>query len=122
MLVLCVSPTRRQWVMMLLGLRPLVLTLCTRRPWVLMLLGSSMHPPSLSASIVGPMLAHVAHSSSAQLGSGVDVASWPTLADTRPRSAHASQYAAVCTGVQVQTSVETLTAQSLLLLGRRTVA
>ena len=39
MLVLCVSPTRRQWVMMLLGVRPLVLTLCTRRPWVLMLLG-----------------------------------------------------------------------------------
>jgi len=72
----------------------------------------SMHPPSLSASIVGPMLAHVAHSSSAQLGSGVDVASWPTLADTRPRSAHASQYAAVCTGVQAQTPVETLTAQS----------
>ena len=33
-----------------------------------------------------------------------------------------SQYAAVCTGVQVQTPVETLTAQSLLLLGRRTVS
>jgi len=71
----------------------------------------SMHPPSLSASIVA-YVAHVAHSSSAQLGSGVDVASWPTLADTRPRSAHASQYAAVCTGVQAQTPVETLTAQS----------
>ena len=33
----------------------------------------------------------------------------------KPRPAHASQYAAVCT-------VETLTAQSLLLLGRRTVS
>jgi len=40
----------------------------------------------------------------------------------RPRPAHASQYAAVCTGVQVQTPVETLTAQSLSLLGRRTVS
>ena len=82
----------------------------------------SMHPPSSGAGIVGPTPAHVAHPSSAQLGSGVDVASRPTLADTRPRSARASQYAAVCTGVQVQTPVETLTAQSLLLLGRRSVS
>ena len=47
------------------------------------------------------------------------------MADTRSgllRPAHASQYAAVCTGVQVQTPFETLTAQSLLLLGRRTMS
>jgi len=77
------------------------------------------HPPSMGASVVGPTPAHVG----AQLGSGVDVVSRtsePMLADPRPRPAHASQYAAVCTGVQVQIPVETLTAQSLLLLGRRT--
>ena len=34
------------------------------------------------------------------------------------QSAYTGQYAAVCTGLQVQTSAETLTAQSLLLLGR----
>ena len=86
------------------------------------------HPPSLGAGVVGPT--HVAYPSSVPIGSGVDVAlrtSGPTLADARsdiprPRPAHASQYAAVCTGVQVQTPVETLTAQSLLLLGRRTVS
>ena len=47
----------------------------------------------------------------------------PTLADDesamrQPTSAYAGQYAAVCTGLQVQTSAETLTAQPLLLLGR----
>ena len=47
------------------------------------------------------------------------------MADARsglhePRSAYASQYVAVCTGVQEQTPVETLTTQSLLLLGRCT--
>ena len=86
------------------------------------------HPPSLGVGVVGPT--HVAYSSSVPTGSGVDVAlrtSGPTLADARPdiprpRPAHASQYAAVCTGVQVQTPVETLTAQSLLLLGRRTAS
>ena len=36
----------------------------------------------------------------------------------QPTPAYTSQYAAVCTGLQVQTSAETLTAQSLLLLGR----
>jgi len=88
------------------------------------------HLPSLGAGVVGPTPAHVAYPPSAQLGSGVDVASRtskPTLADARfgvpkPRPAHASQYAAVCTGVQVQTPVETLTAQSLLLSGRRTAS
>ena len=87
------------------------------------------HPPSMGAGIVGPTPAHVAYPSSLQLGTGVDVASdvsRPTLADTRsdmskPRPAHTSLYAAVCTGVQVQTPVETLTAQSLL-LGRRTMS
>jgi len=89
-----------------------------------------VHPPSLGAGVVGPMPTHVAYPPSTQIGSGVDVAlrtSGPTLADARsdiprPRPAHASQYAAVCTGVQVQTPVETLTAHSLLLLGRRTVS
>jgi len=84
----------------------------------------------MGAGVVGPMPAHIAYPPSAQLGSGVDVASHtsrPTLADAtsgvpKPRPAHASQYAAVCTGVQVQTPVETLTAQSLLLLGRRTAS
>jgi len=47
----------------------------------------------------------------------------PTLADDelalrQPTSAYTGQYAAVCSGLQVQTSAETLTAQSLLLLGR----
>ena len=36
----------------------------------------------------------------------------------QPTPAYTGQYAAVCTGLQVQTSAETLTAQSLLLLGR----
>jgi len=36
----------------------------------------------------------------------------------QPTLAYTSQYSAVCTGLQVQTSAETLTAQSLLLLGR----
>ena len=87
-------------------------------------------PMPVGAGVVGPTPAHVAYPPSAQLGSGVDVASHtskPTLADARfgvpkPRPAHASQYAAVCTGVQVQTPVETLTAQLLLLSGRRTAS
>jgi len=66
---------------------------CTHRLWV---------PHS-------PMPAHVAYPPSSQLGIGVDVASGtsrPTLSDARlglhkTRPAHASQYAAVCTGVQV---------------------
>jgi len=33
------QPTCRLWVLVLLGLHPLVLTLCTRRPWALTLLG-----------------------------------------------------------------------------------
>jgi len=90
---------------------------------------SGTHPPPMNADVVGPMPAHVAYLPSMQIGSGVDVASrtfGPTLADHRsdvpgPRPAHTSQYAAVCTGVQVQTPVETLTAQSLL-LGRRTAS
>jgi len=54
---------------------------------------------------------------------GAHVMSRPTLADDestmrQPTSAYTGQYAAVCTGLQVQTSAETLTAQSLLLLGR----
>jgi len=88
------------------------------------------HPSFMGAGVVGPTPAHVAYPLSAQRGSGVNVASRtfrPTLADHRsdvpgPRPAHASQYAAVCTGVQVQTPVKTLTAQSLLLLGRRTAS
>jgi len=47
----------------------------------------------------------------------------PALADDesamrQSTSAYTGQYAAVCTGLQVHTSAETLTAQSLLLLGR----
>ena len=61
------------------------------------------HPPSLGAGVVGPMPTHVAYPSDVPISSGVDVASRPTLADVRPRPAHASQYAAVCTVVQVQT-------------------
>jgi len=54
---------------------------------------------------------------------GAHVMSRPTLADDesamrQSMSAYTGQYAAVCTGLQVQTSAETLTAQSLLLLGR----
>jgi len=61
------------------------------------------HPPSLGAGVVGPMPTNVAYPSSVPIGSGIDVAlrtSGPTLADPRsdiprPRSVHASQYAAV---------------------------
>ena len=73
-------------------------------------------PTSMSA---GPMpAAHAVYPSS--VGAHV---SRPTLADDesavrQPTSAYTGQYAAVCTGLQVQTSEETLTAQSLLLLGR----
>ena len=54
---------------------------------------------------------------------GAHVMSRPTLADDesasrQSTSAYTGQYAAVSTGLQVQTSAETLTAQSLLLLGR----
>jgi len=54
---------------------------------------------------------------------GVHVMSRPTLADDvsamrQPTSSYAGQYAAACTGLQVQMSAEALTAQSLLLLGR----
>ena len=73
-------------------------------------------PTSMSA---GPMPAHVVYPSSV----GTHVVSRPTLADDesamrQPTSAYTGQYATVCTGLQVQTSDETLTAQSLLLLGR----
>jgi len=60
--------------------------------------------PSVSA---GPMPAHTAYPSS------VD-----EPAVRQPTSAYTGQYAAVCIGLQVQTPAETLTAQSLLLLGR----
>ena len=87
------------------------------------------HPPPMGAGVVGPMSTHVVYPSSVPIAH-VDVAlrtSGPTLADPRsgipkPKPAHTSQYAAVCTGVQVQTPVETLTAQSLLLLGGRTAS
>ena len=51
---------------------------------------------------------------------GAHVVSRPTLADDelamrQPTSAHTGQYATVCSGIQVQMSAETLTAQSLLL-------
>jgi len=101
-----------------------------------------VHSPSMGTGVVGPMPAHVSRQSGttniayppgSQSSIGVGVASdilRPTLADvsyqpptwTGPKPAYASQYAAVCTGVQVQTPVETLTAQSLLLLGRRTAS
>ena len=65
-----------------------------------------MHPPPIGVGVLGPMSTHVVYPSSVPIGSGVDVAlrtSGPTLADARsdiprPRPAHASQYAAVCTG------------------------
>ena len=66
----------------------------------------------MGAGVVGPMPTHVAYPSSVPICSGVDLAlrtSGPTLADARsdipkPRPAHTSQYAAVCTGVQVDSS------------------
>jgi len=63
---------------------------------------------------VGPTPAHVVCPSSV----GTHVMPRPTLADDesatrQPTSAYTDQYAAVCTGLQVQTSAE-----SLLLLGR----
>ena len=64
----------------------------------------------------GPMPAHFVYPSCV----GAHVLR-PTLADDESamrQSAYTGQYAAVCTGLQVQTSAETLTAQSLLLLGR----
>ena len=52
-------------------------------------------------------------------GDGAHVTSQPALADAELASRqYTGQYATVCTGLQVQTSAETLTAQSLLLLGR----
>jgi len=74
--------------------------------------------PTHTSMSAGPMPAHVVYPPSV----GVHVPR-PTLADDesamrQPTSAYTGQYAAVCTGLQVQTSAETLTAQSLLLLGR----
>ena len=71
-------------------------------------------PTSMSAGLMSA--AHAVYPSS--VGAHVPR---PTLADdesVRRQSAYTGQYAAVCTGLQVQTSAETLTAQSLLLLGR----
>jgi len=76
--------------------------------------------PTPTFMSAGPMpAAHVVYPSS--VGTHVPR---PTLADDesamhQPTSAYTGQYAAVCSGLQVQTSEETLTAQSLLLLGRR---
>ena len=72
-------------------------------------------PTSMSANLMSA--AHAVCPSSV----GTHVMSRPTLADDESamrQSAYTGQYAAVCTGLQVQTSAETLTAQSLLLLGR----
>ena len=72
-------------------------------------------PTHASVSVsAGPMPAHAVYPSSVR-------APRPTLADddsATQQPAYTGQYAAVCTGLQVQTSAETLTAQSLLLLGR----
>jgi len=62
--------------------------------------------PTPTSTSAGPMPTHIVYSS------GVD-----EPAVRQPTSAYTGQYAAVCTGLQVQTSAETLTAQSLLLLG-----
>ena len=76
-----------------------------------------VRPTSMSA---GPMpAAHIVYPSSV----GAHVMLRPTLADDesamrQPASAYTGQYAAVCSGLRVQTSEETLTAQSLLLSGR----
>jgi len=67
------------------------------------------HPSSMGVGVLGPTPAHVAYPPSTQIDSDVDVAlrtSGSILADPRsdvprPRPAHATQYAAVCTGVQV---------------------
>jgi len=73
-------------------------------------------PTSMSAGLMS-----AAH---AVCPSSVDAhVSRPMLADDepamrQPTPAYTGQYAAVCTGLQVQTSAETLTVQSLLLLGR----
>ena len=101
----------------------------------------SMHPPSTGASVVGPTSTQasrksgVAYTPGPQPAVGVDDTARPTSADvgrqpaatatayqpptwTGSKPAYASQYAAVRTDVAVHTSAETLTAQSLLLLGR----
>ena len=73
-------------------------------------------PTSMSAGLMSA--AHAVYPSDV----GAYVAR-PMLADDEPAMrqytpAYTGQYAAVCTGLQVQTTAETLTAQSLLLLGR----
>ena len=80
-----------------------LLVVRTHRPWVPMLSGLRW-PTLLVRPVVALMLRRV----------------HPGL--PKSRSAPTSQYAAVCTGVQVQTPVETLTNRSLLLLGRRTMS
>jgi len=102
------------------------------------------HPPSMGASVVGPTSAQVLRQSDVaytpgpqpvvgfddtsgtarptsavvgyQPGATATAYQPPTWTESKP--AHASQYAAVRTDVAVHTSAETLTAQSLLLLGR----
>ena len=102
------------------------------------------HPPSMGASVVGPTSAPtsrksgVAYTPGPQPAVGVDDTSdiaRPTSADvgrqpgatatayqpptwTGSKPVYASHYAAVRTDVAVHTSAQTLTAQSLLLLGR----
>ena len=79
------------------------------------------HTPMQTPTSTSAGLMSAAH---AVCPSSVDAhVSRPTLANDepamrQPTSAYTGQYAAVCTGLQVQTSAETLTAQSLLLLGR----
>jgi len=79
------------------------------------------HTPTQTPTSMSAGLMSAAH---AVCPSSVDAhVSRPTLADDepamrQPTPAYTGQYAAVCTGLQVQTSAETLTAQSLLLLGR----
>jgi len=88
-----------------------------------------VHPPSMGAGVVGTMPAHVAYLPSSQSSIGVDVASdipRPTLAEVSSHAATyvdwtqasvCSQYAAVRTGVQVHTPVETLYGPVVIVVG-----
>ena len=72
-------------------------------------------PTQVSVS-AGPMPAHAVYPSSMSVRAPRTTPAYDDSAIQQ--SAYTGQYAAVCTGLQVQTSAETLTAQSLLLLGR----
>ena len=92
-----------------------------------------VHPPSMGAGVVGTMPAHVAYLPSSQSSIGVDVASdipRPTLADvscqpptwTGPKPAYVVSMLRCVREYKCIRQLRLFTAQSLLLLGRRTVS